>query len=40
MIGRWAEFEAHPGKLTYEELVRYVPKAERAAWHKKAMHSS
>ena len=36
----WAEFEAHPGKFTYEELVRYVPKAERAAWHKKAMDAA
>jgi len=36
----WAEFEAHPGKFTYKELVRYVPKAERGAWHKKAMDAA
>ncbi len=36
----WAEFEAHPGRLTYEELARYVPKAERRAWHKKAMDAA
>jgi hypothetical protein len=36
----WAEFEAHPGKFTYEELVRYVPKADRAAWHQKAMDTA
>jgi hypothetical protein len=36
----WAEFEAQPGKFTYEELFRYVPKAERGAWHKKAMDAA
>jgi hypothetical protein len=36
----WAEFEAHPGKFTYEELVRYAPKAERGAWHEKAMETA
>ncbi|HZL55899.1 MAG TPA: hypothetical protein VFC21_02390 [Bryobacteraceae bacterium] len=36
----WAEFEADPGKFTYEELIRYVPKAERGAWHKKAMDAA
>jgi hypothetical protein len=33
----WAEYQAHPGKFTYDELFRYVPKSERAAWHEKAM---
>lgn len=33
----WDEFQAHPSKSTYENLVRYVPKAERRAWHEKAM---
>jgi hypothetical protein len=36
----WAEFEAHPGKFTYDELVRYVPKADRGAWHRKAMDAA
>ena len=36
----WAEFQAHPGEFTYAELIRYVPKAERAAWHEKAMVAS
>lgn len=36
----WAEFEAHPCGFTYEELIRYVPKAGRAAWHEKAMAST
>lgn len=36
----WAEFERHPGKLTYEELFRYVPKSQRGAWHEKAMDAA
>jgi hypothetical protein len=36
----WAEFQAHPDKFTYHELLRYVPKAERGAWHEKAMAAS
>ncbi len=36
----WAGFQAQPGKFTYEELVRYVPKAEREAWHEKAMDAA
>jgi uncharacterized Zn finger protein len=36
----WAEFQAHPGKFSYEELLRYVPKAERGAWHEKAMEAA
>ncbi|MHB2008256.1 MAG: DUF6880 family protein [Acidobacteriaceae bacterium] len=33
----WVEFQARPSKFTYEELIRYVPKSERAPWHEKAM---
>lgn len=36
----WAEFQAHPSQFTYQELLRYVPKAQRAAWHEKAMVAS
>ena len=36
----WAEFQADPGKFTYEELFRYVPKTKRAAWHEKAMEAA
>ena len=36
----WAEFQAHPDTFTYQELIRYVPKAEREAWHEKAMTAS
>ncbi len=33
----WAEFEQCPGVFDYEELMRYVPKPDRAGWHEKAM---
>jgi uncharacterized Zn finger protein len=36
----WAEFQAHPGTATYEQLLRYVPKAERGAWREKAMEAA
>ena len=36
----WAEFQRHPGKFPYQELVRYAPKAERGAWHEKAMEAA
>jgi hypothetical protein len=33
----WAQFEKRPGIFAYEELMRYVPKPDRSAWHEKAM---
>jgi hypothetical protein len=36
----WAEFRKEPGKFTYEELFRYVAKAQRRAWHEKAMDAA
>jgi hypothetical protein len=33
----WTEFREFPSTFSYEELMRFVPKAERAAWHAKAM---
>ncbi len=33
----WAEFTEHPSSFTYEELMRYVPRAQRGQWHDKAM---
>lgn len=32
----WADFREHPSKYTYDDLMKFVPKAERAAWHEKA----
>ena len=36
----WAEFQAHPSRFTYDELLRYVPKSERGSWQEKAMAAS
>src|ERR1039458_723713 len=33
----WSEFQENPGEFTYEELMRYVPKSEKATWHERAM---
>lgn len=36
----WADFQKHPGKYSYDELMKFVPRNERAAWHKKAMDAA
>ena len=36
----WAEFRVAPSTFSHEELMRFVPKAERAAWHAKAMDAT
>lgn len=36
----WAEFRDHPSELSYHELMRYVPKADRGAWHETAMEAA
>lgn len=36
----WAEFREYPDKFRYEELMRFVPKAKRTAWHEKAMKAA
>ena len=33
----WNEFQGNPGEFTYEELMRYAPGSEKAAWHERAM---
>jgi hypothetical protein len=33
----WSEFQAKPGEFTYEDLMRYAPGSEKAAWHERAM---
>jgi len=33
----WKEFEEAPFDLSYDDLMKYVPKAKRAEWHEKAM---
>ena len=36
--GAWAEFCKHPSKCSYDDLMKCVPRAEHATWHKKAIH--
>jgi hypothetical protein len=36
----WAEFHKHPDKYSYDDLMQYVPKEKRAAWHEKAMDAA
>lgn len=33
----WAAFQEHPGTFSYDALMKLVPKADRAKWHKKAI---
>lgn len=36
----WAEYRRHPDRYTYADVMKHVPKAERAAWHGKAMEAA
>jgi len=36
----WAEFQKTPNTYSYEELMRFVPKAERGDWHGKALDAA
>jgi len=36
----WDEFREEPNKYSYDDLMKRVPKAERAAWHRKAMDAA
>ena len=36
----WAQFRAHPSRYSYDDLMKYVPKAERSAWHEKAVEAA
>ncbi|MBE0618266.1 MAG: hypothetical protein IH608_10115 [Proteobacteria bacterium] len=33
----WDEYCRHPDSYTYKDLLEFVPKADRAAWHEKAV---
>jgi hypothetical protein len=37
LLSAWNEFKEHPTLFTYQELMLYVPKGEKATWHQKAM---
>jgi uncharacterized Zn finger protein len=36
----WAEFESHPNTFSYDELMKYVSRADRPGWHDRAMAAS
>lgn len=36
----WSEFEKRTSAFAYDELMRYVPKRDRAGWHEKAMQAA
>jgi len=36
----WAEFQRTPNTSSYEELMRFVPEAERARWYAKALDAA
>jgi tetratricopeptide (TPR) repeat protein len=36
----WADFREDPGKYSYDELMKFVPKTRRAAWHERAMDAA
>lgn len=40
LASAWADFEEHPGKYAYKELLRFVPTREKKAWHEKAMDAA
>jgi hypothetical protein len=33
----WAVYRKRPSQYTYDDLMKFVPRAERSAWHEKAM---
>ena len=36
----WTHFRNHPSQYIYEDLMAYVPKAERSTWHNKAIEAA
>ena len=36
----WADYRKDPSKCTYDDLMKFVPKAERRAWHEKAIDTA
>jgi hypothetical protein len=36
----WAVYRTRPSQYTYDDLMKLVPKAERAVWHEKAMDAT
>lgn len=40
LSGAWVDFQEHPSTYSYNELMKFVPKRERAAWHEKAIKAT
>ena len=36
----WADFREHPSKFTYDDLIKFVPKADRQEWREKALSAA
>ncbi len=36
----WVEYRKHPSKYTYDDLMKFVPRAERSKWHEKAVKAA
>lgn len=36
----WGEYREHPNRFSYADLMRFVPRADRAVWHAKAMEAA
>jgi uncharacterized Zn finger protein len=36
----WSDYREYPSSYTYNDLMKYVPKSQRKAWHEKAMEAA
>ncbi len=36
----WSEYREHPSRYPYDDLMKFVPKTERSAWHEKAIEAA
>lgn len=40
LTSAWAEYREHPSKYSYRDLMSFVPKTDRPAWHEKAVDAA
>ena len=40
LASAWSDFQKDPNEFAYEQLMRYVPKKEKTAWHARAMSAA
>jgi hypothetical protein len=40
LASAWGDFREHPSKYTYDDLMKFAPKQDRASWHAKAMEAA